>query len=148
MKSGPRCYQHPARGKSFCGASAMETLSQSPDVAKCVGCGVVCGVVGDFGLADPLCETCSQAQWRWEAERSISDSVSIILGRKPFDCLSIEDRQELLNRFFAGIGYVPDAVNPDEADQWLNPPEFNVNVRDSAGHELTIPWQSLESAKA
>lgn len=132
----------------------MDTLFNSPDVATCIGCGVECGVVGDFGLADPLCPACAQSAWRWEAERTFGDATSIILARGPFSCLSLEDRQELLNQFHAGIGYVPQAVNPDEADAWLNPPHVNsaptysVSIRDSAGRTFQIEWLSLASAQA
>jgi hypothetical protein len=131
----------------------MDTLFNSPDVATCIGCGVECGVVGDFGLADPLCPACAQSAWRWDAERTISDTVSIILGRPPFDCLSREDRQELLNEFHAGIGYVPEAVKPQEAAAWLNPPHsalsiyYNVQFRTSNGTPMTFPWATLAEAR-
>ena len=128
----------------------MDSLSHSPDIATCIGCGVECGVIGDFGLADPLCPACAESAWRWEAERTIADATSIILARGPFACLSLEDRQELLNQFFAGIGFVPEAVRPDEAEQWLNPPtpEFRVHVHRSNGKTEILTWLSLESAKA
>jgi hypothetical protein len=100
----------------------METLSHSPDVAKCNGCGVVCGVDGDFGLSG-LCPACEQSLVELDAQRTIGDATAVILGRKPFDGLSVEDRQELLNHFFAGIGYVPQAVKANEAERWLNPPQ-------------------------
>jgi hypothetical protein len=54
----------------------------------------------------------------------------------------------------SGIGFVPQAVNPDEAEAWLNKPQiasrgtYCVHVRDSAGKCITIDWLSLESAKA
>jgi len=131
----------------------MDTVFASPDVATCPGCGVVCGVLGDFGLADPLCRACAQSAWRWDAERTISDSVSIILGRSPFDCLSREDRQELLNQLHAGIGYVPEAINADDAAQWHNPPGparplyYYVEFRTSGGTPMTFPWATLTEAQ-
>ena len=131
----------------------MDTLFHSPDIATCPGCGVVCGVLGDFGLADPLCRACGQSALRWDAERAIGESVSIILGRPPFDCLSREDRQELLDQLHAGIGYVPQAVNADDAAQWLNPPDsvspiyHHVHFRMSDGSETTLPWPTLAEAR-
>jgi hypothetical protein len=116
------------------------------------------GVIGDFGLADPLCPACAQSAWRWEAERTIADATSIILARGHFACLSVEDRQELLNQFFSGIGYIPQAVEPAEAEAWLNPPQFAsvpaapiptycVHVQRSNGKTEILTWLSLESAK-
>lgn len=130
----------------------METLFESPDVAKCPGCGVVSGIVSDIGLPDPLCPSCAKSAWQWEGQKAIADTTSIILGRKPFDCLSREDRQELLNQLLGGIGYIPEAVNADEAEQWLNPPgtptdEYRVTVKGSNGQRFVIPCPSLEQAK-
>src|SRR5579872_600858 len=126
----------------------MEILFHAPDVAKCIGCGVECGVVGDFGLADPLCPACEQSACLWEAEKTFASATSIILARPPFDSLSLEDRQELLNQFFAGIGYVPEAVHPYEAEQWFNPPqdsspsEYRVHVQLRNGTTGVLPWRS------
>lgn len=128
----------------------METYSHPPDIATCIGCGVECGVIGDFGLADPLCPACAESAWRWEAERTFADATSIILARGHFACLSVDDRQELLNQFFSGIGYVPEAVNPAEAEAWLNPPQstpYCVHVQRSNGTTEILTWLSLESAK-